>query len=69
MLMGKKQAGKTSDVQEEEDVVGSISKLILTNEPFIFIDQDSGNLLWFCDLEAETGISLCLSVLCSHHGQ
>lgn len=69
MLMAKKQAGEALDVQEEKDVVGSISKLILTNEPFIFIDQDSGNLLRFCDLEAETGISLCIGVLCPHHGQ
>ena len=47
MLTGKKNADKTLDVQEE-DVVGGISKLTLTNEPFDFIDPDSGNLFWLC---------------------
>ena len=48
MLTGKKYADKTLDVQEE-DVVGGISKLTLTSEPFVLIDQDSGSLFRLCD--------------------
>ena len=48
MLTGKKNADKTLDVQEE-DVVGGISKLTLTSEPFVLIDQDSGSLFRLCD--------------------
>lgn len=64
MLVGRKNGNKTLDLQEE-DVVGSFLKLFFNQWALCFIAQDSGNLLWLCDLETSTWISLGISVLCS----